>query len=71
MYSLALLLRKKEKNDGFTWTTKAKAKRVKIGRRQQAKGQKRKKATVFSRLRRLKVERYTILKSLMTFIHLE
>ncbi len=54
MYSLALLLRKKEKNDGFTWTTKAKAKRVKIGRRQQAKGQKRKKATVFSKIEEVK-----------------
>lgn len=33
MYSLALLLRKKEKNDGFTWTIKAKTKRIKIKHR--------------------------------------
>ncbi len=54
MYSLALLLRKKEKNDGFTWTIKAKQKELKLNIENKPKFKKEKKADVFSKIEEVK-----------------
>ncbi len=50
---------------------KQKQKELKLDADNKPKAKKGKRLPFFLRLRRLKVERYTILKSLMTFIHLE
>ncbi len=71
MYSLALLLRKKEKMTALLERLKQKQKELKLNIENKPKFKKEKRLMSFLRLRRLKVEKYTILKSLMTFIHLE
>ncbi len=50
---------------------KQKQKELKLNIENKPKFKKEKRLMSFLRLRRLKVEKYTILKSLMTFIHLE